>query len=199
IPVANNARGRNFGTADAGRCAEPSRQGRFPGADTSFCHQPIEGGFRSRISFVRAIHRRRHGYRQHSAGNGNADAVADCDLPAIQAAALRSRGWLVLNRPWPGFELRVRMLQMSPEAITRILREGLVLVLLLSAGPMLASMLIGLVVAILQATTQIQEQTLSYVPKLAGVFVTIGVLGPWILTQAVKFTIVLLDSIATVR
>ncbi len=88
---------------------------------------------------------------------------------------------------------------MSPEAITRILREGLVLVLLLSAGPMLASMLIGLVVAILQATTQIQEQTLSYVPKLAGVFVTIGVLGPWILTQAVKFTIVLLDSIATVR
>ena len=59
---------------------------------------------------------------------------------------------------------------MSPEAITRILREGLMLVLMLSAGPMLASMLIGLVASILQATTQIQEQTLSYVPKLTGVF-----------------------------
>ena len=57
---------------------------------------------------------------------------------------------------------------MSLEAITRVLREALVLVLVVSAGPMLASMLIGLVVAIVQATTQIQEQTLSYVPKLAG-------------------------------
>ena len=88
---------------------------------------------------------------------------------------------------------------MNAETITRILREGLMLVLLLSAGPMQASMLIGLVVGILQATTQIQEQTLSYVPKLTGVFVTIAIMGPWILAQAVKFTVVLLDSIATVR
>ena len=88
---------------------------------------------------------------------------------------------------------------MSPEAITRILREGLMLVLLLSAGPMLASMLIGLVVSILQATTQIQDQTLSYVPKLTGVFVTIAIIGPWVLAQAVKFTVVLFESIPNVR
>jgi len=88
---------------------------------------------------------------------------------------------------------------MSPEAITRILREGLVLVLLLSAGPMLASMLIGLVVSIFQATTQIQDQTLSYVPKLTGVFVTIAIIGPWIMAQAVKFTVVLFESIPNVR
>ena len=55
---------------------------------------------------------------------------------------------------------------MSPEMIVRIMREGLLMVLLLSGGPMLASMLVGLVVSLLQATTQIQEQTLSYVPKL---------------------------------
>lgn len=88
---------------------------------------------------------------------------------------------------------------MSPEAIVRILREGLMLVLLLSAGPMLASMLIGLSVSILQATTQIQEQTLSYVPKLIGVFVTIGILGPWIMAQAVKFTSVVMNTIPSVR
>ena len=88
---------------------------------------------------------------------------------------------------------------MSPEAITRILREALMLVLLLSAGPMLASMLIGLVASILQATTQVQEQTLSYVPKLTGVFLTIALLGPWILAEAVKFTVVLLESIPTVH
>lgn len=88
---------------------------------------------------------------------------------------------------------------MSTEAITRILREGLMLVLLLSAGPMLSSMLIGLVASILQATTQIQEQTLSYIPKLTGVFLTIALLGPWILAETVKFTVVLLESIPTVR
>jgi len=88
---------------------------------------------------------------------------------------------------------------MSTEAITRILREGLMLVLLLSAGPMLASMLIGLVASILQATTQIQEQTLSYIPKLTGVFLTIALLGPWILAETVKFTVVLFESIPTVR
>jgi flagellar biosynthetic protein FliQ len=88
---------------------------------------------------------------------------------------------------------------MNAEAITRILREGLLLVLLLSAGPMLVSMLIGLVVGVLQATTQIQEQTLSYVPKLTGVFLCVAILGPWMLAQSVKFTVVLLDSIATVR
>ena len=88
---------------------------------------------------------------------------------------------------------------MSIEAIIRILREGLLLILLLSAGPMLASMLIGLVVSILQATTQIQDQTLSYVPKLAGVFLTIAILGPWLLAQTVQFTVVLLESIPTIR
>ena len=88
---------------------------------------------------------------------------------------------------------------MSPEAVTRVMREGLMLTLLLSAGPMLASMVIGLVVSVFQATTQIQEQTLSYVPKLAGVFLTIAILGPWTLAQAVKFTIALLETIPTVR
>lgn len=88
---------------------------------------------------------------------------------------------------------------MSPEAITRILREALLMTLQLSAGPMLASMLIGLGVAIFQATTQIQEQTLSYVPKLVGVFLTIAIMGPWILAEAVRFSIALFDSIPTVR
>ncbi len=73
------------------------------------------------------------------------------------------------------------------------------LILLLSAGPMAVSMLIGLVVSILQATTQIQDQTLSFVPKLAGVFLTVAILGPWILAQAVQFTVVLFESIPTVR
>lgn len=88
---------------------------------------------------------------------------------------------------------------MNTEAIVRILREGLLLVLLISGGPMLASLIVGLIVSILQATTQIQEQTLSYVPKLLSVFLTIAILGPWMLVQVVRFAQVLFESIVTVH
>lgn len=88
---------------------------------------------------------------------------------------------------------------MTSESIVRILREGLMLVLLLSAGPMLASLIVGFAVSIFQATTQIQEQTLTYVPKLVAVFISIAVLGPWMLHQAVRFTQVLLSSIPLIR
>jgi flagellar biosynthetic protein FliQ len=83
--------------------------------------------------------------------------------------------------------------------IIRIAREALLLVLLISAGPMLASALVGLIVALFQATTQIQEQTLSYVPKLVSVFLTLAILGPWMLMQAVRFAKVILESIQYVN
>jgi flagellar biosynthetic protein FliQ len=88
---------------------------------------------------------------------------------------------------------------MSPDVIMRILREGLLLILLISAPAMLVSMLVGLVIGILQATTQIQEQTLSYVPKLIAVFLTLAIVGPWTLSQAVRFTTVIFESISLVR
>ena len=88
---------------------------------------------------------------------------------------------------------------MTTEMVIRIMREALLLVLLLSAGPMLSGMLVGLVVSILQATTQIQEQTLSFVPKLVAVFTTIALLGPWMLLQIVRFTRLLFESIAMIH
>jgi flagellar biosynthetic protein FliQ len=88
---------------------------------------------------------------------------------------------------------------MSGEMIIRIVREALLLVLLISAGPMLASVLVGFVVSVFQATTQIQEQTLSYVPKLIAVFLTLAILGPWMLTQAVRFSRMILESIQYVN
>ena len=88
---------------------------------------------------------------------------------------------------------------MNPETIIRIAREGLLMVLLMSAGPMLASMIVGFIVSLFQATTQIQEQTLSYVPKLVAVFLAMAILGPWTLSQAVRFTTILFESIPLVR
>jgi flagellar biosynthetic protein FliQ len=88
---------------------------------------------------------------------------------------------------------------MDTNAIISILREGLFLVLLLSAAPMLASLAIGLTISMFQAVTQLQEQTLSYVPKLIGVFLTIAILGPWMIAQTVRFAQTLFDSIALVH
>ena len=88
---------------------------------------------------------------------------------------------------------------MDSNAIMTILREGLFLVLLLSAAPMLASVVIGLTISMFQAVTQLQEPTLSHVPKVVGVLITIAILGPWIMTQTVRFARTLFDSIALIR
>jgi flagellar biosynthetic protein FliQ len=88
---------------------------------------------------------------------------------------------------------------MNAEIIVRIAREALVLVLLISGGPMLASMLVGFLVSLFQATTQIQEQTLTYVPKLVAVFLSLIVLGPWMLMQAVRFARLIFESIPAIR
>ncbi len=88
---------------------------------------------------------------------------------------------------------------MSPEAILRLLREGIVMVLLLSAGPVLASLIVGLTVSLLQAVTQVQEQTLTFVPKLIATFLTLAILGPWMIRQAVQFSATLLETIPMIR
>jgi flagellar biosynthetic protein FliQ len=74
------------------------------------------------------------------------------------------------------------------DAIVRLTREALMLVLVVSGPPIAASLLVGLVVSVFQATTQIQEQTLTFVPKLIAVFATLAALGPWIATQLGRFT-----------
>jgi flagellar biosynthetic protein FliQ len=88
---------------------------------------------------------------------------------------------------------------LNGEMIIRITREGLLLVLLISAVPMLTSMLVGLLVSLFQATTQIQEQTLSYVPKLVAVFLSLAIVGPWMLAQALRFAKIILESIQYVN
>ena len=88
---------------------------------------------------------------------------------------------------------------MDSNAVITLLREGLFLVLLLSAGPMLASLVIGVTVSMFQAVTQLQEQTLSYVPKVIGVLLTLAILGPWMMAQAVRFAQSLFNSIPLVH
>jgi flagellar biosynthetic protein FliQ len=64
------------------------------------------------------------------------------------------------------------------------------------AGPLLAvGLVIGLLVSIFQAVTQIQEQSLSLIPKIIGIAVVVMVLGPWMLGQLVAYTTALFTSI----
>ncbi|MGI6604158.1 MAG: flagellar biosynthesis protein FliQ [Firmicutes bacterium] len=84
---------------------------------------------------------------------------------------------------------------MSEEMVISLGRDALVVVLLV-AGPLLGlSLLVGLAVSILQATTQIQEQTLAFVPKILAVLVGLVVFAPWMLQVLTQFTEQLLTSL----
>ena len=84
---------------------------------------------------------------------------------------------------------------MSPEAVLDIGREAMYLALLLSAPLLLSALIIGLLVGILQAATQIQEMTLSFIPKLLALAVALLVAGPWMIDLFVSFTRRLFTSI----
>ncbi|EXI84495.1 MAG: Flagellar biosynthetic protein FliQ [Candidatus Accumulibacter sp. BA-94] len=84
---------------------------------------------------------------------------------------------------------------MTPETVMEIGRQAVEMTLLLSAPLLLAALLIGLVVSIFQAATQINEQTLSFIPKLVGVFLVLLAAGPWMLQIMVDYVRRLFESI----
>lgn len=87
---------------------------------------------------------------------------------------------------------------MSIDSILQITREALLLTLLLTALPVAAAMIVGLIVSLFQAATQLQEQTLTVVPKIVAVFAVLGIGGLWMLRQAVLFARVVLENIVRV-
>lgn len=77
---------------------------------------------------------------------------------------------------------------MTPEAVMDIGREALYLTMLL-AGPLLLSALtVGLLIGVFQAATQIQEMTLSFIPKLAALVFALLIAGPWMLRLLMEFS-----------
>ncbi|MDR3395682.1 MAG: flagellar biosynthesis protein FliQ [Parasulfuritortus sp.] len=86
---------------------------------------------------------------------------------------------------------------MSPETVISIVRQALE-VAMLTAGPMLlASLVTGLLISIFQAATQINEMTLTFIPKLVVMFLVLVVLGPWMLSMIVDYVVKLYGSIPT--
>ena len=76
---------------------------------------------------------------------------------------------------------------MGIDEVTAIASEALFLVIKVSAPVLLVSLIVGLIISIFQTVTSIQEQTLTFVPKIIAVFLAIILLGNWMLTQIVEF------------
>ncbi|KAB2954385.1 flagellar biosynthesis protein FliQ [Heliorestis acidaminivorans] len=77
---------------------------------------------------------------------------------------------------------------MPQDIVIQLARDALTAVLIIGTPVLAGSLLIGLAVSLFQATTQIQEATLAFVPKIIGVFLIIFILGPWLLENMLQYT-----------
>ncbi|MDP4030045.1 MAG: flagellar biosynthesis protein FliQ [Gallionella sp.] len=76
---------------------------------------------------------------------------------------------------------------MTPETVITIGQQAIEMTLMLAAPLLLSALVIGLVVSIFQAATQINEMTLSFIPKLLGIFLTLIFAGPWMVNTMVDY------------
>lgn len=87
---------------------------------------------------------------------------------------------------------------MTDVFIVDIFRQAIYHILILSAPMLFAALSVGLVISVFQATTQIQEQTLAFVPKVIAIFLVLLILGPWLLNTLVEFTLSIFTNIENV-
>ena len=86
---------------------------------------------------------------------------------------------------------------MTPETVITMGRQAIEVTLMISAPLLLTALGIGLIVSIFQAATQINETTLSFIPKLVGIFLMLIIAGPWMLTVLLDYMRQMFSSIAT--
>ncbi|MGI5844213.1 MAG: flagellar biosynthesis protein FliQ [Candidatus Xenobium sp.] len=84
----------------------------------------------------------------------------------------------------------------SESYVLAITTQALYLILTLSAPMLISALAVGLMISILQATTQVQEQTLSFVPKIVATFLSVVLCGTWIFNMLSNFAIRLFSDIA---
>lgn len=87
---------------------------------------------------------------------------------------------------------------MSLGYVVYLMRSGIFQILILSAPVLLIGLVVGLIISILQATTSIQEQTLTFVPKIAAILMALVFFGPWIFARLAQYTIQLFQQIPQV-
>lgn len=84
---------------------------------------------------------------------------------------------------------------MSIGFVITLLRNSVLQTLVLASPVLLVAMTIGLVISIFQATTSIQDQSLTFVPKILAIFITLGLIGAWMVNLLVNYTVTLFELI----
>jgi len=87
---------------------------------------------------------------------------------------------------------------MNPQSVITLGQQALYVMLMISAPMLLAALAVGLLVSILQAATQINEMTLSFIPKLIAMVAALVIAGPWMITYYVDYVRRLFESIPSV-
>ncbi|MHB1392446.1 MAG: flagellar biosynthesis protein FliQ [Clostridia bacterium] len=86
---------------------------------------------------------------------------------------------------------------MNQGVVIDVAQEAIKVVLMISAPILVLGLLVGLIVSIVQATTQIQEPTLSFIPKIIAISLTMLIFGPWMMNIMYEFTVKLFENIPT--
>ena len=86
---------------------------------------------------------------------------------------------------------------MSLGQAVMIFRSGVFQLLIVASPILLIAMVTGLIISIFQATTSIQEQTLTFVPKIAAILIALIFFGPWIMQMLVQYTLTLMNQIGS--
>ena len=86
---------------------------------------------------------------------------------------------------------------MTPQTVMALGQGALEMTLMVSAPLLLAALIVGLIVSVFQAATQINEMTLSFIPKLVAIFAAMLISGPWIITMLTDYMRRLFGSIPT--
>ncbi len=84
---------------------------------------------------------------------------------------------------------------MDQAAVSTIMYDAVMTVLMVSAPMLIVALLVGVIISIFQATTQINEQTLVFIPKIVGMLLTIVLLGDWMLSKLSEYTTGLFEQI----
>lgn len=86
---------------------------------------------------------------------------------------------------------------MTPETVMTVGRQAMEITAILAGPLLISSLIVGLIVAMFQAATQINEMTLTFIPKLITIAAVLLIAGPWLLQSLLTFTIRLFQSIPT--
>jgi flagellar biosynthesis protein FliQ len=87
---------------------------------------------------------------------------------------------------------------MTLSEVVRLGREALQMVLLISAPVLLVALIVGTLVSLIQAVTQVHEQTLTFLPKLLAITIVLAIAGGWMIEQTIAFTARSFERITTV-